>query len=107
MRFVVDAQLPPALAGWLRERGHEAEHVAEIGMLAATDAEIARQCEDGAAILITKDEDFTVLRLRDRFGLLWLRCGNTTKQALFEWLEPRWDEVERLLAEGEDFIELR
>ncbi|MGK6317981.1 DUF5615 family PIN-like protein [Sphingomonas sp. DT-204] len=27
MRFLIDAQLPPALCGWLRERGHEAIHV--------------------------------------------------------------------------------
>jgi predicted nuclease of predicted toxin-antitoxin system len=23
MKFLIDAQLPPALAGWLREAGHE------------------------------------------------------------------------------------
>ena len=27
MRFLVDAQLPPALARWLAQEGHEAEHV--------------------------------------------------------------------------------
>jgi len=26
MRFLVDAQLPPALARWLAAQGHEAEH---------------------------------------------------------------------------------
>ena len=107
MRFLIDAQLPPALAGWLRERGHEAEHVAEIGMIAATDTEIANYVHANGCVLITKDEDFTLLRLPSLFGLLWVRCGNTTKEALFEWLEPRWSEVERLLAEGEEFIELR
>ena len=29
MRFLVDAQLPPALAVRLRELGHDAEHVLE------------------------------------------------------------------------------
>jgi predicted nuclease of predicted toxin-antitoxin system len=32
MRFLVDNQLPPSLARWLRDRGHEAEHVFEIGL---------------------------------------------------------------------------
>lgn len=32
MRFLVDAQLPPALARWLAAQGHEAEHVGDIGM---------------------------------------------------------------------------
>jgi len=27
MRLVVDAQLPPALACWLAQQGHEAEHL--------------------------------------------------------------------------------
>ena len=26
MNFLIDAQLPPALCGWLRERGHQAVH---------------------------------------------------------------------------------
>lgn len=70
MRFLVDAQLPPALAGWLRDRGHEAEHVADVGLVGATDAEIAVRAERSAAVLVTKDEDFTAIRLPDRFALL-------------------------------------
>ena len=107
MKFVIDAQLPPALGDWLRNHGHDAEHVAEVSLLSATDVEIAEHCVATAAFLITKDEDFTVLRSPDRFGLLWMRCGNTTKRALFDWLAPRWNEVERLLGAGERFIELR
>ena len=37
MRFVVDAQLPPALARRLEALGHTAEHVADRGMAAASD----------------------------------------------------------------------
>jgi predicted nuclease of predicted toxin-antitoxin system len=38
---------------------------------------------------------------------VWLRCGNITNRALREWLEPRWAEIERLLREGERFIEVK
>jgi len=38
MRFLVDAQLPPALCGWLRERGHDALHVVEADMIASSSA---------------------------------------------------------------------
>ena len=49
MRFLVDAQLPPGLCGWLRERGHEAVHVFEIELVAASDEAIAARAEaDGA-----------------------------------------------------------
>ena len=32
MRFIVDAQLPPALARWLTVKGPQAEHVADREM---------------------------------------------------------------------------
>jgi predicted nuclease of predicted toxin-antitoxin system len=107
MRFLVDARLPPALAGWLRERGYQAEHLSEIGLLAATDATIANYAEANVCVLVTKDEDFATLRLPDRFSLLWLRCGNATNRALMAWLTPRWSEIERLLSSGERFVEAR
>lgn len=42
MRFLVDAQLPPALARWIEAPGVEAEHVEDRGMLQASDAELWR-----------------------------------------------------------------
>ena len=107
MKFLVDAQLPPALCEWLRDRGHEAVHVAEIGMIAATDGEIAARAERDSAVLVSKDEDFVTLRLPDRFALLWLRCGNVTNRALAGWLDARWEQIEALLAQGERFVEVR
>jgi len=106
MKFLIDAQLPPALCTWLRDRGHSAVHVADIGMIAASDAGIAAHVEAGGAILISKDEDFVTLRLPDRFAFVWLRCGNTTNRALFAWLDPRWEQIELLLA-SERFVEAR
>ncbi|EQD33994.1 hypothetical protein B2A_12866, partial [mine drainage metagenome] len=40
MRFLVDAQLPPALARLLEDRGHQAEHVLDCGLERASDAAI-------------------------------------------------------------------
>ena len=107
MKFLIDAQLPPALCQWLRARGHEATHVINIGLGGASDEAIADRVIADQAMLISKDEDFLILRLPDRFGLLWLRCGNATNRALSAWLEARWDRVEYLLADGEQMIELR
>lgn len=42
MRFLVDAQLPPALARLLASHGHVAEHVADIGLRDADDSPIWR-----------------------------------------------------------------
>jgi predicted nuclease of predicted toxin-antitoxin system len=58
MRFLIDAQLPPALARWLVSVGHEAEHVADRGMQAASDAVIWDLALREHAAIVTKDEDF-------------------------------------------------
>jgi len=107
MRFLVDAQLPPAFCRWLAERGHDAVHVMDLGLLAATDQEIAARAEEDGLILVSKDEDFLILRLPDRFPFLWLRCGNSTNRALIAWLSPRWGQIEGLLEGGERMVEVR
>ena len=107
MNFLVDAHLPPGLCGWLRERGHEAVHVFEIDMIAASDRDFAARAEADGSVLVSKDEDFLTLRLPDRFAFLWLRCGNATNRALAEWLEARWERIEALLNDGERFVEVR
>lgn len=58
MRFLIDAQLPPALARWLAAQGHEAEHVADRGMQAAPDAAVWDFARQHHAVIVTKDEDF-------------------------------------------------
>jgi predicted nuclease of predicted toxin-antitoxin system len=40
VRFVVDAQLPPALARRLEVLGHHAEHVADLSLTSASDNKI-------------------------------------------------------------------
>lgn len=107
MNFLIDAQLPPGLCTWLAARGHGAIHVREIGLSDAADTAIVAHAVAAELILVSKDEDFLTLRLPDRFALLWLRCGNATNRALQSWLEPRWPEIERLLAAGERMIEVR
>lgn len=107
MRFLVDAQLPPALCRWLCERGEDAVHVGDIGMIAARDADIAARAEADGAVLVSKDEDFVYLRLPDRFAFLWLRCGNATNRALIAWMKSRWPRIRALLASGERLVEAR
>ncbi len=107
MHFLLDAQLPPALCGWLGAKGHKADHVADRGMIDASDAHIAALTLAEGLILISKDEDFRILQQQLGFAFLWLRCGNTTKAALFEWLDPRWPQIERAMENGEYMVEVR
>ena len=107
MKFLIDAQLPPGLARWFEAKKHSAKHVCDVGLDAASDAAIAERAELEGEILVSKDEDFLMLRFPDRFGFIWLRCGNTTNRALAEWMDERWERVSEILAKGERLIELR
>jgi predicted nuclease of predicted toxin-antitoxin system len=40
MKFLLDMPIPPGMAGWLRERGHDAVHAAEIGLARAPDQDL-------------------------------------------------------------------
>jgi predicted nuclease of predicted toxin-antitoxin system len=109
MKFVVDAQLPPMLARWLRQAGHEAQPVREIGLREAEDFDIWRHALAAGAVIVTKDEDFVGLAQQMVSGpvVIWLRVGNTSNPALMEWLAPRWPQVLAQLAQGHRLIEVR
>lgn len=107
MRFLIDAQLPPALCGWFEERGFEAEHVSQ-GLGGQThDAEIATFAAAEGFVLVTKDDDFSLRYPPVDYSLVWLRCGNITNRALREWLAARWDLLLVKLEAGEGLIEVR
>ena len=58
MNFLIDAQLPPALARLIISLGHGAVHVEEVGMLLTTDQAIWNHAVANAQTIITKNEDF-------------------------------------------------
>lgn len=58
MRFLVDANLPPALVHFLEKDGHQAEHVVDVGLREAKDSPIWDYALEHGAVIISKDEDF-------------------------------------------------
>ncbi|HZQ99021.1 MAG TPA: DUF5615 family PIN-like protein [Chloroflexota bacterium] len=108
MRFLVDAQLPPALARWLAERGHVAEHVSDVGLQAADDRILWDHAVSVGAVIITKDEDFALRRTLSAAGpaIVWVRRGNTRRRELLAWFEPLLPLVVDLLARGEPLVEI-
>jgi predicted nuclease of predicted toxin-antitoxin system len=108
MRFLVDAQLPPAFAARLRGKGHDCEHVYEIGLAAASDSEIWKYAIRRGAVLITKDQDFVDRAQGKTAGasVIWVRLGNTTNEGLWRSVEPLLPELLEALAAGERLIEI-
>lgn len=109
MNFLIDAQLPPALARWITSQGHHATHVLELGLQAADDGPIWEHARKENSVVVSKDEDFVDRwLLSDKpVALVWIRKGNCSNRALLEWLEPLWRDTQQQLEQGERFIELR
>ncbi|MFI5014449.1 MAG: DUF5615 family PIN-like protein [Hyphomicrobiales bacterium] len=107
-RFIVDAQLPPALARWLVDRGHEAEHVADRQMQTASDAAIWEFALRAAAVIITKDEDFAQRKALSDTGpvVIWIRLPNTRRRELLARFEAVLPHVLSALERGETLIEV-
>jgi predicted nuclease of predicted toxin-antitoxin system len=106
MRFVVDAQLPPQLADWLRSKGHDASHALAVLGEGQSDASIVSYASEG--VIVSKDGDFLGLLegKPDAPRLLWIRCGNTRNSALFALLEANWTRVESELLAGAPVVEV-
>lgn len=107
-RFLVDAQLPPALADYLSARGYHAEHVARAGLRAATDKQIWLYAQISKMVLISKDEDFASAAWQTRKGpqVLWVRIGNTTNRVLWRAFQDVLPEILQALEAGERVIEI-
>ena len=103
MKFIIDEQLPPLLAVWLRECGHEAIHVRDAGLAAAPDRAIRDMAAE--AVIITKDEDFTRIRRPTDGQVLWLRGGNLNRSLFMQRLKEAWPEAHRRLQDGEPLVE--
>lgn len=107
MRFLIDAQLPPALCDWFFGLGHDAEHVRDVMGGQAPDRAIAEHVERHGIVLVTKDDDFLLRYPPARSRLIWLRCGNITNRALRGWLGERWFAIIGRLEDGDLVIEVR
>ena len=107
MRFLIDAQLPPALARRIEARGHAAEHVADCGLLTAGDEAIRKYAASRDAIIITKDEDFAVHNvLWNGPPVVWVRIGNTRRKELLRRIEADFEAVVAALERGETLVEM-
>ncbi len=108
MKFLVDAQLPPALARWLAAKGHAATHVGDIGMQASPDAAIWDYALREGAAIVTKDEDFAQRKNLIDTGptVIWIRLPNTRRRDLLAWFETILPDILATMERGDTLIEV-
>ena len=109
MTIWIDAQVPPAIAGWIAGTYAVAASAArDLGLRDAADAEIFQAARAGDAVVMPKDRDF--VDLLHRHGpppqVIWIRCGNTSNARLREILISTLQDALDLLGAGEPLIEI-
>ncbi|MFD3743716.1 DUF5615 family PIN-like protein [Nocardia sp. NPDC058633] len=111
MKFLVDAQLPPALARAIANEGHDAVHVCDLDMTSAPDSEVWNAAILRGAAIVTKDEDFILLGrakgTADVPAVVWIRIGNCSRKALLAAVLPILSTIVEMLDAGEIVIEVR
>jgi predicted nuclease of predicted toxin-antitoxin system len=78
VKFLVDNQLPPALARFLQsDLGVGGIHVSDIGLQRASDVDLWSYGSNNGLTLVSKDEDFVRLYSKTQStGLMWVRIEN-------------------------------
>lgn len=108
MKFLIDAQLPRRLAGWLIQAGHDALHTLDLPARNRTpDADVIACAIREARIVVTKDDDFvqSYLLTGQPPRLLLIATGNIANsdlEALIRANLPRID----VAFESHRFLEL-
>ena len=109
MIFLVDNQLPPALARFIEsDLAAAAAHVIDLGLRDASDSELWRYVSQHKMILISKDEDFANMILnRPSAKLSWVRIGNCRRTFLLDAFRQLWLRIVERLECGDTLIEIR
>lgn len=109
MKFLVDNQLPVALAQYLKKHSFDCEHVLDVGLAEASDAEICRYANSQERVIISKDQDFFYIASQPeaKLKLIWVRLGNCRTPALLEAFERSLPSIEACLKAGDRIIEIR
>jgi predicted nuclease of predicted toxin-antitoxin system len=105
VRFLIDNALSPVIDERLTTAGHDAKHVRDYQLQAASDDEIFARAQDEQRVLVSADTDFgTLLALRRERSPSVVLLRNGTQQRRpgqqSELLLANLSAVERDLAEG-------
>lgn len=108
MKFLIDAQLPHRMAGWLGSAGCDAVHTLDLpDGNRTTDTQVIEIADREQRVVVTKDADFVNTHTLNGqpAKLLLISTGNIGNQALEALLRPLIPELVREF-QANSFLEL-
>lgn len=107
MKFLVDNQLPAALARWLSAKGFEATHVLDLKLNDSSGEQIWAHAATHGFVVISKDDDFQNRAThRGTVQVVWVRLGNCRNKALLDTFDGQLPAVIAALEKGTSVVEL-
>ena len=106
--IIPDVHIPPGLALWINANFQlDCYSATYLNLREAEDNEIFMIARAKNAIVITKDDDFVSLLMRHGSPpkVIWMTCGNTSKNRLKEILELNLLQAIQLL-QTTDLVEI-
>ena len=85
MKLLLDMNLAPRWAGWLEQRGFQADHWSLLGKANASDSEIMGYAANHGYVVITHDLDFgTILAATnaEKPSVIQIRADNTSPELI-------------------------
>jgi predicted nuclease of predicted toxin-antitoxin system len=109
VKFLVDNQLPAALARWLASRGYDAMHVLDVGLADATDRAILNYAISNESVVVSKDEDFSrlIIEADSPATVVWVRLGNCRTKTLLQAFDSAFPQILASLEAGTRLIEIK
>lgn len=108
LNFLIDTQLPPVLASFLKRKGFDAVHttkVKENGQF-MSDLEIIALAIENHQIIITKDKDFVDYYFSKGYPpkILQLQLGNTKNDDLIDLLDANIETIKNFFMDSSKLV---
>jgi predicted nuclease of predicted toxin-antitoxin system len=104
VKFVIDENLPPALAALRVKQGHDCVHVAYAGLAGAADDAIRDFARTEHRVIVTRDGDFDLPD--EAVQVLKIEIGNCSNAVLLARVSPRLDEAIASLGQGDALVRI-
>ncbi|TSA50190.1 MAG: hypothetical protein D4R43_02625 [Sphingobacteriales bacterium] len=103
MKLLLDQNISRKLVARLSEEFPESTHVYLIGMQSVLDLGVWKYARDNSFTLVTQDADFYELSLVNGFPpkVIWLRCGNSTTEFIYQLLMNHKESIQNFISEKE------